>query len=136
MSTREAPIDLTVSDDEEECEKKRKEPAEVTEKRDTKRVKEVNKCYSCEEENEHLRGTGNSLGFICYDCMEDNPEMNFCDGCDRYEETDGENLCGRCQYELEKEYEARKQCERAFARRIGAVADTDSSDDEAEVDSD
>jgi hypothetical protein len=68
--------------------------------------------------------------------MEDNPEMNFCDGCERYEETDGENLCGRCQYEMEKEYEARKQCERAFARRIGAVADTDSSDEIEVEDSD
>jgi hypothetical protein len=37
---------------------------------------------------------------------------------------------------MEKEYEARKQCERAFARRIGAVADTDSSDEIEVEDSD
>jgi hypothetical protein len=61
--------------------------------------------------------------------MEDIPEMNFCDGCERYEETNGENLCGRCQYEMEK------RCERAFARRIGAIPDEDSST-ETEVDSD
>ena len=128
MSTRENPIDLVSSDDE-CCKKKRKEP-EVTQKKETKRVKKVeNKCYSCEEPKESLRPTGNSLGFVCDDCMEDIPEMNFCDGCERYEETNGENLCGRCQYEIEK------RCERAFARRIGAIPDEDSST-ETEVDSD
>lgn len=127
MSTREAPIDLTSSDDEYECKKKRKEP-EVTVKKELKRIKKViiNKCYSCEKPKEGLRPTGNSLGFVCEDCAEDIPEMGFCNGCDRYEETDGENFCGRCQYEMEK------RAERAFPIRI---RDEDSSD-ETEIDSD
>jgi hypothetical protein len=133
MSTKENAIDLTSSDDEKDCKKKRKDP-EMTEKKEQKRAKKVNKCFSCEEVKEGIRATGNSLGFVCEDCAEDIPEMNFCDGCERYEETDGENLCGRCQYEMEKEYELKKQCERAFARRIGAIPDEDSSN-ETEVDS-
>jgi hypothetical protein len=131
MSTRENPIDLTSSDDEEDCKKKRKEP-EVTEKIEKKRAKKaVNKCFSCEEPKKDLRATGNSLKFVCEDCIEEIPEMGFCNGCNRYEETDGENFCGTCQYELQK------RSERAYARRIGAKKDADdeySSSNETELD--
>jgi hypothetical protein len=130
MSTKENPIDLTSSDDEKDCKKKRKEP-EVTEKIEKKRAKKVNKCFSCEEPKKDLRETGNSLKFVCEDCIEEIPEMGFCNGCNRYEETDGENFCGTCQYELQK------RSERAYARRKGAKKDTDdedSSSNETELD--
>jgi hypothetical protein len=131
MSTRENPIDLTSSDDEKDCKKKRKLP-EMIVKKERKLV--VNKCYICEEAKEGLRATGNSLGFVCEACMEDIPEMGFCNGCDRYEETDGENFCGRCQFELTE------RSKRASAKRRKApIQDTDTEEDssnETEVDSD
>lgn len=132
MSTRENAIDLTSSDDEKDCKKKRKEP-EVTEKKEKKRAKKVNKCFSCEEAKDGLRATGNCLKFVCEDCMEEIPEMGFCNGCDRYEETNGENFCGKCQYELEKRWE------RAHAKRRSTkktdTDDTEESSNETEVDS-
>ena len=136
MSTKENPIDLTSSDSEEECHKKKRKEPEMSEKKVQKKSK-VNKCFSCHEAKDRMEETGNSLGFICYDCMEDIPEMNFCDRCNRYEETDGENLCGRCQYDIEKEHEMKRKCERAFARRIGAVLDVDDDNaNDTEIDSD
>ncbi len=129
MSTKENAIDLTTSDDEKDCKKKRKDP-EMNEKKEKKRAKKVNKCFSCEEAKDGLRATGNCLKFVCEDCIEEIPEMGFCNGCNRYEETDGENFCGTCQYEL------RKRSERAFARRIGAIPDEEDSSNETEVDSD
>ena len=96
MTTRETAIDLT-SDDEDTSTKRRRMPVEDTGKAD-KKMKQV--CGVCEENKDGLRKTGNSIGLICEDCVEDCPECGFCDGCNRYEETDGENLCGRCQHRM------------------------------------
>jgi hypothetical protein len=97
MSTRANAIDLSGSDDEEETQKKRK--PEVT---DLTSTKEADMCGCCDKVKENLKETGNSIGFVCEACEEDNTEMAFCDGCHRYEETDGENLCGRCQSDPKK----------------------------------
>lgn len=59
--------------------------------------KEEETCGMCGSAKEDLKDTGNSICFICAECIEDTPEMNFCDGCHRYEETDDHNLCGKCQ---------------------------------------
>lgn len=50
---------------------------------------------------EKLKDTGNWLKYICEKCILLNPEKEFCTGCKRYEETNGEHLCGRCQHEIE-----------------------------------
>jgi len=133
MSTRANAIDLSNSDDEEETQKKRK--PEVTcgcdqlakcylhfnyAAKSTKKVKEAtDKCGCCDEVKEGLKNTGNSIGFVCEECEENNPEMAFCDGCDRYEETDGENLCGRCQSVTDPKKRAKHAKD----------SDSDSSDD-------
>ena len=95
MSTPENTIDLTGSDDEKVTTKKRQ--PEVSVKKEKKAKKAADKCGMCEEAKPDLKETGNCIGFVCEDCMEETPEMAFCDDCGRYEETDGENLCGRCQ---------------------------------------
>jgi hypothetical protein len=124
MSTRANAIDLSGSDDEEETQKKRK--PEVTTDLTcgcslfikcylhfnyangfrvgaaTTSTKEADMCGCCDKVKENLKETGNSIGFVCEACEEDNTEMAFCDGCHRYEETDGENLCGRCQSDPKK----------------------------------
>jgi hypothetical protein len=139
------PIDLSISDDEEEKTQKKRKP-EVTcgcdqlakcylhfnyDEQEKKSLKEADKCGCCDEVRESLKKTGNSIGFVCEDCEENNPEMAFCDGCDRYEETNDINLCGRCQHGMWEEMRrADDREERAFARRIGAVCDTSSDDDE------
>jgi hypothetical protein len=106
MTTPENVIDLTSSDDEEEKMTKKRQPevSVKTEKKAKKAEKtknddeeEEDKCGCCDKAKPDLKPTGNCIGFVCEDCMEETPEMAFCDGCDRYEETNGENLCGRCQ---------------------------------------
>ena len=146
-STQANPIDLSISDDEEETtQKKRKsKTCDVCDQlgkcfrhynyaeQETKSLKEADKCGCCDEVRECLKKTGNSIGFVCEDCEENNPEMAFCDGCDRYEETDGENLCGRCQSVTEAKNRAEYAIlERAFARRIGARDDESSSSSDSD----
>jgi hypothetical protein len=130
MSTRANAIDLSGSDNEEEETQKKRKPEVTRGEQEKKSLKEADMCGFCDKVKEGLKSTGNSMGFVCEDCEEEtNTEMAFCDGCDRYEETDGENLCGRCQSVTEAknraEY-AREEC--AFARRIGARDDDESSD--------
>jgi len=110
MSTRGTAIDLSVSDDEEETQKKRK-PEMTTDLScpcdgfakcylHFNYKSKMRLCGSCDRgflDRTAVKRTGNSIGFVCEDCEENTPEMAFCVGCHRYEETDGEDLCGRCQ---------------------------------------
>ncbi len=81
-----------------------------------KKTEPANKCYICKNEKD-LRSTGNSDGYVCEKCVS-NPESTqaFCVTCKRYEETDGDGYCGKCQDESETD-----------------TVKLDSSDDEEEV---
>jgi hypothetical protein len=111
MSTRAHAIDLSASDDEEETQKKRKPEVTVLTcgcdrfakcylhfnyAGTSTKEKEADICGYCDNVKENLKKTGNSIGFVCEACEIVFTYMAFCDGCHRYEETDGENLCGRC----------------------------------------
>lgn len=62
-----------------------------------KKTEPANKCYICKNEKD-LCSTGNSDGYVCKNCIS-NPESTqaFCITCKRYEETDGDGYCGKCQ---------------------------------------
>ena len=76
--------------------KKRAPPKKKTEE-------PANKCYICKNTKD-LCSTGNSDGFVCEKCIS-NPEsaQAFCVTCKRYEETDGDGYCGKCQDLAESE---------------------------------
>ena len=78
-------------------EKKKRAPAKK------KVVEPENKCYICKNTKD-LCSTGNSDGYVCEKCIS-NPESTqaFCVTCKRYEETDGEGYCGKCQDSSETE---------------------------------
>ena len=84
VAVTEAPVTTEVP------EKKKRAPSK-------KKTEPVNNCYLCKNEKD-LRSTGNSDGYVCESCIS-NPESSqaFCLTCKRYEETDGDGYCGRCQ---------------------------------------
>lgn len=72
-------------------------PVEEKKKRAPPKKKEpANKCYLCKNTKD-LRSTGNSDGYVCQHCVANSECQAFCKTCNRYEETDGEGYCGKCQ---------------------------------------
>ena len=60
-------------------------------------------CGYCLKVKPNLVETGNSLAFICPECVEDNQESDFCYNCGRFEETNDHGFCGKCQKRPSKE---------------------------------
>ena len=54
-------------------------------------------CGFCEGETTDCMPTGNSDEWVCATCVEAQDELNFCKRCDRFEECDDHQHCGRCQ---------------------------------------
>lgn len=71
------------------------------------------KCCYCKQ-TENLKETGNYLRYICQECVDNRECENFCEICKRYEETNDENLCGRCQHEQEQKPYTCDECHREF----------------------
>lgn len=95
-------IDLTGDDDDVDVE------VVVTPTNSNKRrINEVNEAVKVKVEaacgcgsKVNIKPTGNGFGYayICDTCVEENPECGFCVVCKRYQETNEEMKCGKCEY--------------------------------------
>jgi len=85
----------------------------------------ANMCYICKNTKD-LQTTGNSDGYVCQHCVDNSDGQAFCKTCNRYEETDGDGYCGKCQ-DLQ---------EIATVKLDDSSSDSDSSDDELPIDDD
>lgn len=84
-------------------------------------------CGFCLLPKANCLKTGNSTEFVCPDCCLGETSSNFCMICDRFEETDDDHHCGKCQYILLQDEE--KRC-----ADINSESDCSSdSDEEKEV---
>ncbi len=62
-------------------------------------------CGFCEQSKTNCLPTQTSDEWVCSDCCVEQTELNFCDICSRFDETDDMHHCGKCQFICNKDSE-------------------------------